>query len=74
MLLLSRGEGEVIYIGEGENRIAIKVMEVCKYRGMVRLAFEAPKEVKIQREELLGRDVVAEIEATRKSKGRRKRG
>ncbi|QGJ71988.1 Translational regulator CsrA [Planctomycetales bacterium 10988] len=49
MLVLSRREGERIQIGDG---ISLTVVSVSN--GKVRLGIEAPQEVKIVREELIG--------------------
>ena len=46
-LVLTRREGEVFWIGD---RCRVKVYRIGK--GSVRLAIEAPKEVKILREEI----------------------
>jgi carbon storage regulator len=48
MLVLSRHEGEKIWIGEN---VCITVIEID--RGKIRLGIEAPKDVPIYRSELL---------------------
>ena len=48
MLVLSRKPGEKIVIGDN---IVLTVIEIC--RGKVRLGIEAPKDVKVMRDELL---------------------
>ena len=50
MLVLSRKRGERITIGEN---IVVTVVEVCG--SCVRLAFDAPREVPIHRQEIYGR-------------------
>lgn len=47
MLVLSRGQGQKIFVGEG---ITITVVEIN--RGRVRLGIEAPRDMVIRREEL----------------------
>ena len=54
MLILTRKEGETITIGED---IQIKVLAV--QGGKVRLGIEAPREVSVNREEVLQRDEAA---------------
>jgi carbon storage regulator len=51
MLILSRQVGERIYIGDN---IVISVEDID--RGKIRIGIEAPKEVKVFREELLRKD------------------
>ena len=51
MLILTRKEGETITIGED---IQIKVLSV--QGGKVRLGIDAPKEVSVNREEVLEKD------------------
>lgn len=51
MLVLSRKTGERIILGEGVSRIVLTVVEID--RGKMRIGIEAPKDVKIMREELL---------------------
>jgi carbon storage regulator len=48
MLVLSRKEGEAIFIGEN-----VKIVVVEIDRGKVRLGIEAPRDVPIYRQELL---------------------
>lgn len=48
MLVLSRRYGEKIYIGDN---ICITVVEICE--GKVRLGIEAPRDVPVNREEML---------------------
>ncbi len=50
MLVLSRKLNEVIHIGDN---IEVKIVEITKYK--VKISIEAPKDVKISRDELLGR-------------------
>lgn len=50
MLVLARGEEESIFIGEGEDAVKMKVIGISKK--YVRLAFDGPKHVKIDREEV----------------------
>jgi len=50
MLVLSRQRDECVIIGEGEDAVKVQVVDI---RGdKVRLGFEAPKSVKIHREEV----------------------
>lgn len=50
MLVLSRCREESILIGEGDNLVKVKVVDI---RGdKVRLGFEAPKSIAIHREEV----------------------
>lgn len=51
MLVLSRKTGEVVVIGDGPNRVVLKVIEI--QNGKVRLGFTADKSVVIVREELV---------------------
>ena len=54
MLVLTRKPGERIVI---DDRITVTVLEVRGHQ--IRLGIEAPKEIPIKREELLGSRVVA---------------
>lgn len=54
MLILQRGINERVIIDHPDGPITVEVLRV--YRGEIRLGFEAPKTVKILREELLLRD------------------
>ena len=54
MLVLTRREGERVLIGDN---IIIEINEISK--GQVRIAFDAPEDIKILREEIAGRDKVA---------------
>lgn len=56
MLLLTRRVGERVMIGEG---IVIAILGIRG--GQVRLGIEAPKEVKVLREELIRRHEVEEV-------------
>ena len=56
MLLLTRRVGERVMIGEG---IVIAILGIRG--GQVRLGIEAPKEVKVLREELIRRHKVEEV-------------
>jgi carbon storage regulator CsrA len=48
MLMLSRKAGEAVFVG----KLKVQVVEIK--RGLVRLGFEGPDDVKVWREELLG--------------------
>ena len=50
MLVLSRKLGEKIIIGEGAD--AVKLVVVSIDRGVIRLGVEAPKHVRVDREEV----------------------
>lgn len=52
MLVLTRRPGESILIDGG---IKVTVLTLCRDTGQVRIGIDAPKEVSIVREELLGR-------------------
>jgi carbon storage regulator len=54
MLCLSRKLNEEIVIGDGGDRITIKVIEIQKDR--VRLGIEAPREVPVRRAELIRKE------------------
>ena len=47
MLVLTRRKGEAVYVGEN-----IKIIVVGMKDGSVRLGFEAPREVSIQRDDV----------------------
>ena len=49
MLVLSRKTGQTVYIGE---EIAVTILEVSQ-SGIVRLGFDAPRDVRIVREEVI---------------------
>jgi carbon storage regulator len=51
MLVLSRKKNEAIYIGKD-----VKIVVLSVNNGVVKLGFEAPKEVNIVREELLNKE------------------
>jgi carbon storage regulator len=51
MLILIRGKDEQIVIGEGEDKITIRVLSM--EHGKVRLGFEAPRNILILRSELV---------------------
>lgn len=53
MLVLTRKAGEAIYLGDD-----IKLTMVRVRGGQVRIAIDAPKEVRIDREEVRGRALV----------------
>jgi len=55
MLVLTRNIGQSIVIGEGENRIKIKLLSQCPETGTFRIGIQAPRQLKILREELLYR-------------------
>lgn len=71
MLVLSRKLGEKIMIGEGDGQVVITVVDID--RGKIRLGIEAPRDVPIYRQELLGTkppapaDAAAKVEAARKA-------
>lgn len=52
MLVLSRKEQEEIVITAGRHRIRLAVVEVNGVAGRVRLGFEAPLEIQINRAEI----------------------
>lgn len=74
-LVLSRKQGESIVIGPPENPIATVYIQ-CIEKGRVKLAIDAPKEVRILREELIdkldGRTVLYNNEGTWKANVREK--
>lgn len=51
MLVLSRKLGEKIYIGTGDLRVCVTVVDID--RGKIRLGIEAPRDISIYRAELL---------------------
>jgi carbon storage regulator len=51
MLALTRRVGETVVIGDGPDQVRITVIEILG--GNVRLAFDAPRNVNIARQELL---------------------
>jgi carbon storage regulator CsrA len=53
MLVISRKNGESVYIG---GRVKITVEVVCGQRGKVRLHIDAPRDVLVLRGELLPHD------------------
>lgn len=55
MLVLTRFEGESIYIGEGADQVEVRVLAVCQGRGRVRIGVAAPREVPVHRAELRDR-------------------
>jgi carbon storage regulator len=57
MLVLTRRVDENILIGEGDNSITIKILEIRG--GRVRLGIDAPRDVVIRREELVGAEAEA---------------
>ncbi|MDX8390557.1 MAG: carbon storage regulator [Mariprofundaceae bacterium] len=57
MLILTRKQGEVITIGE---QVRIEVISVKG--SQVRLKIDAPREVRIMREELLDKDTTHEVD------------
>lgn len=59
MLVLARNVGETVYIGDN---ISVTINRVSK-NGQVSLAFNAPKEVVIMREELKARIETSRVEA-----------
>lgn len=54
ILVLSRKTGESVYIGEGDNRIEVILLEVCTGH-RVRIGIAAPDDVPILRKEIAGR-------------------
>lgn len=54
MLTLSRKVGQRIHVGEGENLVVIEVVEA--QHGHVRLSFDAPNGIQIDREEVRNRE------------------
>jgi carbon storage regulator CsrA len=52
MLVVKRGPGECIVIGEGEGRVVVLVVETA--RGEVKLGVEAPSGTLVARGELAG--------------------
>lgn len=50
MLVLSRKQGQEITIGEGENLVTLYVADI--QHDQVRLAFDAPREIRIMRTEV----------------------
>jgi carbon storage regulator len=52
MLILSRKEGQRIYIGDD---VILTVMGIDKRYGQLKLGFEAPSHIKIIREEIIGK-------------------
>ena len=55
MLVLSRREGETILIGDG---IKVTVLEL--HSNFVRLGIDAPDDINIVRDELVGKEAVAD--------------
>jgi carbon storage regulator len=53
MLIITRKVNEGIIIGEGENRITILLNDIRGRRASI--GIEAPKEIRIYREEILDR-------------------
>lgn len=51
MLVLSRCQNEAIVIGEGNDRIVIRIIEV-RSCNKVRIGIEAPVEIPVHREEV----------------------
>jgi len=51
MLVLSRRNREAIVIGEGDQRIVVRVID--SRRGRMRIGIEAPRGMKILREEIV---------------------
>ena len=62
MLILSRKENESIFIG---NDIEVKVVNISK--GLVKLGFNAPKEMQILRSELVKAVTDANINSSKQS-------
>jgi len=54
MLILTRRLDEVVIIGEDDKSVRIKIVDI--ERDKVRLGFEAPKTVQINREEVYNRN------------------
>lgn len=55
MLVLTRHEGEKIVIRHGDAETVLTIVRSGRNRGNVKLAFEAPPDVRIARGELVGR-------------------
>lgn len=53
MLVLSRCRNEALVIGEGENAVTVRVLEMSC--GKVRLGITAPKDMLVLRDEVLRR-------------------
>jgi len=51
-LVLSREAGQQVVIGEGEDQVTFTVVEIRTRPVRVRLHFEAPKHIKIDRKEV----------------------
>ncbi|MHA2279809.1 MAG: carbon storage regulator [Promethearchaeota archaeon] len=62
MLVLSRQREESVIIGEGENAVRVRVVDI---RGdKVRLGFEAPRSIQIHREEVYNKIHAQELAMT----------
>lgn len=53
MLVLTRGVGEKIIIGDGDDKIVIQLIDIKE--GRAKLGIEAPKAVSVHREEIYDR-------------------
>lgn len=51
MLVFSRGTNEHVVIGEGPDAVRVYVVEI-RHPNLVRLGFDAPKSVRIDRAEI----------------------
>lgn len=60
MLCLTRYENERVRLKLGSVEVWIRVQETRKRDGRVRLAFDAPREVVIEREELIAKEAKRE--------------
>lgn len=50
MLALTRNVSESVIIGEGDNEVRLTIVSIS--RGQVRLSFDAPRHIQIDREEI----------------------
>jgi len=50
MLVLTRRKSESLIIGEGVNKVTVTVLEICG--NQVRIGIDAPKKVRVDREEI----------------------
>jgi sRNA-binding carbon storage regulator CsrA len=55
-LVLRRRKGQRVVIGDGDDAVIVTVVATGRDGGSVVLAFDAPDEVVIMREELVGRE------------------